>query len=95
MNTVVSLIAPITEPIYQLTSIAPAVTPEGTEGIWHRYVITQGGKDITGLRCGSHAEVDITVRKMVESLNERSTGKNAKKAKAAVVKSPPSDVSNI
>lgn len=94
MNTVISLTSPVAEPRYQLRSITLAVTPEGGEGTWYRYVIVQGDSEIAGLRCGNRDEVDVAVREMVERLNERSAGKNTKKLKTTVNKSPPADVSD-
>ena len=68
--------------IYQLKSIElVAPCPEGSEGTWYRYIIVQGTSEIAGMRPGDHAQVDIAVREMVDRLNERSAGKNAKEDK--------------
>ena len=68
------------KPLYQLKSIDLVATPEDSEGTWYRYVIVQGASEITGMRPGDRAQVDIAVREMVDRLNERSAGKNTKKA---------------
>ena len=93
MNTTNPLVEVIPPPRYQLKSIDVAVAPEGNEGTWFRYVIVQGISEITGLRPGSHAEVDFAVREMVDRLNERSAGKGTKKIKPTGVKSAPTVVS--
>jgi len=71
---------------YQLKSIDPVATPEGGEGTWYRYVIVQGVSEITGMRPGAYAQVDVAVREMVDRLNERSAGKNTKKPNPAPIK---------
>jgi hypothetical protein len=71
---------------YQLKSIDVVAAPEGGEGTWYRYVIVQGVSEITGMRPGDYAEVDVAVREMVDRLNERSAGKNTKKSNPAPVK---------
>jgi len=67
--------------LYQLRSVTPADTPDDSEGTWFRYVIAQGDNEISGLRNGSAAEVEVAVREMVEHLNLRSRGKTVKKLK--------------
>lgn len=64
---------------FRLDSITPVAAPAGSEGIWHRYVISQGTNEITGLRAGTQAEVTRLVDDMIERLNERRLGKNKKK----------------
>jgi len=68
---------------YQLQSVAPTVAPDGAEGVWHRYVISQGKTVVTGLRSGSVAEVDYFLRDMIERLNERRMGKTRPRIKPA------------
>lgn len=64
---------------FRLDSITLAAAPPGCEGVWHRYVITQGTNEITGMRAGSHAEVTRLVDEMIERLNQRRIGKTNKK----------------
>lgn len=64
---------------FRLDSITLAKAPEGCEGVWHRYVITQGTNEITGMRAGSQAEVQRLVDEMIERLNMRRMGKSNKK----------------
>lgn len=60
---------------FKLESIARTATPEGAEGVWHCYVISQGTNTITGVRAGTHAEVATLLEQMIERLNERRSGK--------------------
>ena len=60
-------------------SVTPVATPDGCEGIWHKYVISQGENQITGLRAGSLADVTRQVDEMTERLNERRIGKQKHK----------------
>lgn len=64
---------------FRLESMAPVPAPEGSDGIWYRYVICQGTNEITGLRSGSQAEVTRLLDEMIERLNERRLGKAKKK----------------
>lgn len=64
---------------FRLDSLTPAEAPTGSDGVWHRYVITQGANEITGLRAGSQIEVRRLVDEMIERLNERRLGKSKKK----------------
>jgi hypothetical protein len=64
---------------FVLNSVTPAAAPTGSDGVWHRYVISQGANEITGLRAGTHAEVTRLVDEMIERLNERRIGKQKKK----------------
>lgn len=89
MNIANNLIEAVPTPRYQLQSIIPAMTPEGSEGTWYRYVIVQGENEITGLRSGNQNEVDLAIREMVDRLNERSAGKAAKKTNQPAPKSQP------
>ena len=66
---------------FKLESIAKAAAPGGAEGMWHRYIISQGTNMIEGVRAGTHAEVTTLVHDMVERLNERREGKHRPKAK--------------
>ena len=66
---------------FKLDSICQATPPTGAEGVWHRYVISQGTNKIAGVRAGTHAEVTSLVQEMVERLNERREGKVRPKAK--------------
>lgn len=64
---------------FRLDSITLVEAPAGCDGVWHRYVITQGSNEITGMRAGSHAEVQRLVDEMIERLNQRRIGKSNKK----------------
>jgi hypothetical protein len=56
---------------FRLDSITEVPPPEGGEGIWHKYVITQGSNTITGLRSGTRWDVRVFVESMVGRFNER------------------------
>jgi hypothetical protein len=56
---------------FKLESIAKAAAPGGAEGMWHRYVISQGKNTIEGVRAGTDAEVTTLVHDMIERLNEQ------------------------
>ena len=60
---------------FKVDSISRAMAPPGAEGVWHRYVISQGTNTITGIRAGTHDEVTLLLRDMIERLNERRAGK--------------------
>lgn len=64
---------------FRLDSISPVPAPEGSDGVWHRYVITQGTNEITGMRAGTRDEVQRLVDEMIERLNQRRVGKSNKK----------------
>lgn len=64
---------------FRLASITAAQAPPGCEGVWHRYIIMQGTNEITGMRAGSHSEVQRLVDEMIERLNQRRIGKTNKK----------------
>jgi len=81
MTKAASLTETTVELPFKLESIAKAAAPSGTDGLWHRYVISQGTNMIEGVRAGTHAEVTTLVHDMVERLNERREGKHRSKAK--------------
>jgi len=54
-----------------LATIDEVAAPEGCEGVWHRYVITQGTNTIVGMRCGGQSEVSLVVNSIVQRLNLR------------------------
>ena len=60
-------------------SVTPIAAPEGSEGVWHKYVISQGDNEITGVRAGTLTEVTRHVDDMTERLNERRIGKQKHK----------------
>jgi hypothetical protein len=66
---------------FKLESITKAAAPDGAEGVWHSYVISQGTNTIAGVRAGTHAEVTLLVNDMVERLNARREGKFRAKSK--------------
>jgi hypothetical protein len=49
--------------------------------LWHRYVISQGANVIDGARAGTHEEVAMRIRELVERLNERREGKTRPKVR--------------
>lgn len=56
---------------FRVESIVQATAPEGSEGVWHEYVLSQGSNCISGLRAGSRAEVSRSLDEMVDGLNDR------------------------
>jgi hypothetical protein len=56
---------------FQLESVDEVSAPEGQEGVWQRYVITQGANRIVGMRAGAHSEVSSLLTQHVERLNSR------------------------
>lgn len=68
----------LSEVPFRLDSITPIDDPEGGSAPWHRYVIVQGVNVITGMRCGSLAELNPQIEAMVDRLNERFGKKLAK-----------------
>lgn len=60
---------------FKVDSISRTAAPDGAEGVWHSYVISQGTNTITGVRAGTHAEVTALLQEMIERLNDRRTGK--------------------
>jgi hypothetical protein len=56
---------------FRLESLDEVDPPEGQEGVWHRYVITQGANTIVGMRAGLHSEVSVLLAQYVEQLNLR------------------------
>lgn len=67
---------------FKVDSIAKTAAPNGAEGIWHSYVISQGANTIAGVRAGTQAEVALQLHDMVERLNERRAGKTRPKSRA-------------
>jgi len=70
----------VLETPFRIELIAQVPAPDGSDGVWQRYVITQGTNTIVGLRPGTRADVTFQVEDMVARLNERRLGK-LKKAK--------------
>jgi hypothetical protein len=66
---------------FKIDSISRTEAPDGAEGVWHSYVISQGANTITGVRAGTQAEVTTLLHDMVERLNERRLGKHRPKTK--------------
>lgn len=66
---------------YRLDSIDTVPAPQGCDGTWQRYVITQGDNKIVGLRCGMHNEVSLVIADYVERLNMRAGRPGAKPAR--------------
>ena len=63
---------------FRVDLISQAPAPDGSNDIWHQYVISQGPNTINGLRPGSRAEVQSQLEEMVARLNERRMGKKPK-----------------
>ena len=76
-----SVLETVLELPFKIDSIAKTAPPEGSEGVWHSYVISQGTNTITGVREGSQSEVTTLLNEMVERLNERRLGKHRPKTK--------------
>ena len=66
---------------FSLTALDEIAAPEGCEGIWHRYVITQGTNTIVGMRCGRQGEVSVMVNSIVQRLNLRFAKRQLQQAK--------------
>jgi hypothetical protein len=54
-----------------LASVDEVDAPEGSEGTWYRYVISQGDNSIVGMRCGARPEVMLFLDALLERLNTR------------------------
>jgi hypothetical protein len=67
---------------FKLESLVATDTPDGSEGDWYCYVISQGANQITGLRSGTKSAVQSEVHDMVDRLNERREGKTRPKLRA-------------
>jgi len=61
-----------------LESVDEVPAPEGQDGVWQRYVITQGANTIVGMRAGVHSEVCALLAQYVERLNLRFSKQQAK-----------------
>ena len=64
-----------------LATLDEVAAPEGCEGVWHRYVITQGTNTIVGMRCGGQSEVTLMVNSIVQRLNLRFAKRQLQEAK--------------
>ena len=56
---------------FRLESIDEIAAPQGQDGVWQRYVITQGANTIVGMRPGVLSEVSVLLEQQVERLNMR------------------------
>jgi hypothetical protein len=63
---------------FRLHSVDGAPAPDGCEGTWQRYVITQGDNTIVGMRAGLRGEVSHLLEEYVERLNMRFARKRVK-----------------
>jgi hypothetical protein len=61
-----------------LQSVDEVPAPEGQDGVWQRYVITQGANTIVGMRAGMHSEVCALLAQYVERLNSRFSKQQSK-----------------
>lgn len=59
---------------FRIEEIVRAPAPDGSDSLWHRYVISQGTNTIDGLRAGKQVDVLSQVEAMVERLNQRRMG---------------------
>ena len=70
---------PLSEPNdeeYLLTSLEQSDAPSDMEGDdWYCYTITQGDNEIVGYRRGKLTAIKSELKTLVESLNERRSGK--------------------
>ena len=71
----------VVEAPFRLESVTGVAAPEGQEGVWQRYVITQGTNRIEGMRAGTHGEVSSLLEQHVEQLNQRLDKSRQKAAK--------------
>jgi hypothetical protein len=62
---------PYFHPGHAAESIDEIAPPEGHDGVWQRYVITQGANTIVGMRPGVLADVSLLLEQQVERLNLR------------------------
>jgi hypothetical protein len=65
------VLRPPTEAHFRLDSLSQAAAPAGCQGVWHRYVITQGANTIEGVRAGTLAEVTVVLDATLARLNMR------------------------
>jgi hypothetical protein len=63
---------------FRLDTIQEIDAPEGCDGVWQRYVITQGSNTIVGMRCGAQGDVNRVLNDIVERLNIRFAKRQAK-----------------
>ena len=63
---------------FRLDTIQEIDAPEGCDGVWQRYVITQGNNTITGMRCGAQSDVNRALDDIIERLNLRFAKRQAK-----------------
>lgn len=74
MSTMIKLETLSVEQSFRIEEIVRAPAPDGSDSMWHRYVISQGTNIIAGLRAGKHVDVLAQVETMVERLNQRRMG---------------------
>ena len=71
---------------FRLDTLQQIEAPDGCDGVWQRYVITQGSNTIVGMRCGAQGEVNRALSDMIERLNLRFAKRQAKDAGERAVK---------
>jgi hypothetical protein len=69
---------PVVQALFQLESVDEVAAPEGQEGVWQRYVITQGANRIVGMRAGVQSEVSSQLAQQVDRLNLRAGKQKAR-----------------
>jgi len=65
---------------FRLDMVQQIEAPEGCDGVWQRYVISQGSNTIVGMRCGAQVDVNRALNEIVERLNLRFTKQQSKEA---------------
>jgi hypothetical protein len=65
---------------FRLDTLQEVAAPDGCDGVWYRYVITQGKNIIVGMRCGAQSDVNRALDEIVARLNLRFAKQQAKQA---------------
>ena len=66
---------------FRIDTIQEIDAPAGCDGVWQRYVITQGTNTIVGMRSGARSDVNQVLNEIVEQLNLRFAKQQAKQNK--------------
>jgi hypothetical protein len=74
---------------FRIDTIQEVDAPEGCDGVWHRYVISQGSNTIVGMRSGAQSDVNRILCDIVERLNVRFAKQKAKESGEKPKKQPP------
>jgi hypothetical protein len=65
---------------FRIDTIQEIDAPAGCDGIWQRYVISQGSNTIVGMRSGAQSDVNRALCDIVERLNVRFAKQRAKES---------------